>query len=71
MNCDNITSKKFQLSQKKSNPLVQVIIALHLACVTIITKCLRCNAIASPVVNRWQLDSKTKKITWLSPGHGN
>jgi len=29
MNCKNIASTKFQLSQKKSNPLVQIIIASY------------------------------------------
>jgi len=29
--------------KKKLNPFVQIIIASHLACVTIITKCLRCD----------------------------
>jgi len=41
-NCDNITSKNF-IYRKKSNPLVQIIIESHLACVTIIAKCLRCD----------------------------
>jgi len=29
MNCDNIASKKFYLLLKKSNPLVQIIIASY------------------------------------------
>jgi len=47
-NCNNITSKNFKLSQKKSNPLVQIIIASHLACASIITKYLQCNVISIP-----------------------
>jgi len=30
------------------NPLVQIIIVSHLACASIIAKCLRCDAIAIP-----------------------
>jgi len=30
INCDNITSKNFQLLQKKSNPLVQIIYRIEL-----------------------------------------
>jgi len=45
MNCDNIASKNFQLSQKKSNPLVQSIIPSYyriaLSLRINIAKCLR------------------------------
>jgi len=51
-NCDNIASKKFLLSQKNrihwSRSLSYRIITSHLAYVTIIAKCLRCDAIAIP-----------------------
>jgi len=47
MNCDNIASSKFQLSQKNrihwSRSLLHRIIASHLACASIIAKSFRCD----------------------------
>jgi len=47
MNCDNIASKIFQLSQKNlihwSRSLSHHIVISNLACTSIIAKCLRCD----------------------------